>query len=377
MNAIYLDHNATAPVLPVCVARMVEVMTAPPGNPSSKHAAGQAAKQILEQARAELAALLGAEPVEIVFTSGGTESNHQAILGTLALQPMKRHVITSSVEHPSTLALLDHLARRGLRVTTLPVDGEGRVDPQALAAALRPDTALVSVLWANNETGIIQPLEAIAPLVRAHGALLHTDAVQAVAKRPLDLGALPVDLLSLSGHKFGAPPGVGALYVRKGLKLPPLLHGHQERRRRAGTPNLPGIAALGAACAQVAPSLAMTAASVAALRDRLEAGLRAAVPGVIVNGAGAPRLPNTASVRFVGVEAEFVLDRLERCGIFAAAGSACTSEGSAPSHVLIAMGLADHEALATVRFSLGPENTAAEIDRVVETLGALLGQRAA
>ncbi|MBI5618336.1 MAG: cysteine desulfurase [Gammaproteobacteria bacterium] len=377
MSTIYFDHNATSPVLPVCVARMVEVMTAPPGNPSAKHAAGQAAKRVQEQARGELAAFLGAEPAELVFTSGGTEANHQAILGALALQPMKRHVIASAVEHPSTLALVEHLARQGLRVTRLDVDADGLVAPETLANALNPDTALVSVLWANNETGAIQPLDELAPLVRAHGALFHTDAVQAVGRLPVDVRALPVDLLALSGHKFGAPPGIGALYVRKGLKLPPLLHGHQERRRRAGTPNLPGIAALGAACAWLEPGVATLAGNALALRERLERGLVANVPGAIVNAAGAPRLPNTSSVRFRGVDAEFVLDRLERAGIYASAGSACTSDGTAPSHVLLAMGLDEEQALGTVRFSLGPDNTAEEVDRVVDTLAALLAQRAA
>lgn len=365
---IYLDNNATTAVAPECVEAMLACFRHGPGNPSSKHAQGEHARQIVTQARANVARLLDASPPEIVFTSSGTESNHLAILGALALAPHKRHVVAGAVEHPSTLMLLRHLETQGVRVTLLPVDGDGRLDERALEAATTPDTALVTLMWANNETGVLFPVESCARLAHERGALFHTDAVQAVGKAPIDLKRVPVDLLSLSGHKLHAPPGVGALFARKGLKLPALIFGHQERGRRGGSENLPGIAALGAACALAADETASGPARLQSLRERLEAGVLARLPFARINGGGASRLANTSNVRFGDLDAEIILARLDRRGICASAGAACAAGGSEPSHVLTAMGLDRKAALASVRFSLGRNNTAEEIDHLLAVL---------
>ena len=324
--------------------------------------------------RGRVAALLGASPAEIVFTSGGTEATHQAILGALALAPDRRHVVTSAVEHPSTLRLLWHLRDQGLRITCLPVDAAGRLDLAALAAAVGPDTALVSLMWANNETGVVFPVAQAAAIAHARGALLHTDAVQAVGKLPIDVGAVPVDLLSLSGHKLYGPQGTGALFVRKGLRLPPLFYGQQERGRRGGTENLPGCVGLGVACALAADALTAETARLAALRARLERGIAERIPAAHINGAGAMRLCNTLSVTFVEAEAEVILSGLDRVGIQASAGAACSARGQQPSHVLTAMGLDAPAALASVRFSLGRANTAADIDHLLDLLPDLVAQ---
>ncbi|CAL1239781.1 cysteine desulfurase family protein [Candidatus Methylocalor cossyra] len=366
---IYLDNNATTPVAPECMEAMARCLRESWGNPSSKHRAGEAAKSETLAARAKVAALLGASPAEIVFTSGGTEANHQAILGALAALPERRHVVTSQVEHPSTLALLRHLESQGVRVTYLPVDGQGRLDLLDLERALTEDTALVSLLWANNETGVLFPIAEAARLAAARGALFHTDAVQAVGKIPIDVRQVPVDFLSFSGHKLHAPKGVGALFVRKGRKLAPLLFGHQERGRRGSTENVPGIAALGVAAELAGQALeGASKGQIGALRDRLERELMARIPGATVNGAGADRVPGTTSLCLGPMDAEPVLDQLDRAGICASAGAACTSAGTEPSHVLLAMGLAPEAALGTIRFSLSRYTTAAEIDRVVELL---------
>jgi cysteine desulfurase len=366
MSEIYLDNNATTRVAPECIEVILQCLWEDFGNPSSKHRLGEAAKSHVLAARARVAGLLGASPAEIVFTSGGTEANHLAILGALALLSDRRHLVTSRVEHPSTLALLRHLESRGVRVTYLGVDSEGRLDLDELARALTPDTALVSLMWANNETGVLFPIEEAAALAKARGVLFHSDAVQSVGKIALDLGKVPVDLLSFSGHKLHAPKGTGALFVRKGLKLPPFLFGHQERHRRGGTENVPGIAALGIA-AELAQDARM-AGRVAALRDRLERELLARLPAATVIGAGAPRVCNTTCLCLATVDAEMVLGRLDRAGICASAGAACTSAGSEPSHVLTAMGLERGAALATIRFSLSRYTTAREIDHLVKVL---------
>jgi cysteine desulfurase len=365
---IYLDNNAGTAVARECVVAMLECLREGPGNPSSKHQLGERAKQRLTEARAQVAALIGATPPEIVFTGGGTEANHAAILGALALDPARRHVVTSAVEHPSTLMLLRRLESEGARMTYLPVDSEGRLDEQELVRAITPDTALVSLMWANNETGVLFPIESAAALCRARGVLFHTDAVQAAGKIPIDLKNVPVDLLSLSGHKLHAPPGVGALYVRKGVKLPPLLLGHQERHRRGGTENLPGIAALGAACALAADGLRAEAEWVRGLRDHLETGVLARVPGTRINGAAALRLPNTSNIRFGVLDAEVILTRLDRLGVCAAAGAACAAGSTEPSHVLTAMGLDRRAALASIRFSLSRYTTREEIDWLLAVL---------
>ena len=277
MNAptrgMYLDHNATTAVSAECLEAMRSCLALGPINPSSKHSLGERARQLLTEAREKVAGAFGSAPAEVVFTSGGTESNHQAILGALALLPQRRHVITTEVEHPSTLMLLRHLQTQGVRVSYLPVDRAGRLIIEALEDVICDDTALVSVMWANNETGVVFPVRRAAELSRSHGALFHTDAVQAVGKLPVDLKDAPVDLLSLSGHKLYAPSGVGALLVRKGIKLPPLLFGHQERGRRGGTENVAAIAALGVACELATMDLHGEATRVQQLRDRLERGI--------------------------------------------------------------------------------------------------------
>lgn len=371
-QAVYLDNNATTAVAPECVAPLLECLCDSWGNPSSKHAVGEAAKSRVIAARASVATLLNATPAEIVFTAGGTESNHLAIHGALAARPGRPHIVTSAVEHPATLALLARLKTQGIQVTRLPVDADGGLDPAALDKAITPDTALVSLMWANNETGVLFPVAEAARIARSKGALFHTDAVQAAGKIPLDLAQVSVDLLSLSGHKFHAPKGVGALFVRKGLKLQPMLFGHQERNRRGGTENVPGVVGMGVACEFAAQALDAKAAAMAALRDRFEADVLARFPFASINGGRSERVVNTSSVRFGELEAEVILDKLDHAGICASSGAACTAGGSAPSHVLQAMGLTEAQARATIRFSLSRYTTAAEIDQVLDTLSAVI-----
>lgn len=365
---IYLDNNATTPLAPAVLAAMHDCLRDCWGNPSSKHHAGAAAKERLVKARSQIAALIGATPPEIVFTGSATEANHTAILGALAMSGGHRHVVASAVEHPSTLLLLRHLQTTGVRVTLVGVDAQGRIDLNELAAAIEPDTALVSLMWANNESGVIFPVAEAAQLAKSRGVLFHTDAVQAVGRIAIDVKQASVDLLSIAGHKLHAAKGVGALYVRKGLKFPPLLFGHQERARRGGTENVAGIVGIGVAAELAAQTVAQDAAAVAALRDRLELGLLRRLPQLRVNAAGAPRLPNTSSICFGAIDAEMILDRLDRAGICASSGSACTAGGNTPSHVLLAMGLSDQQALATVRFSLSRYNRTDEIDAVMDVL---------
>ena len=369
---IYLDNNATTALAPECVDAVLACLRDTYGNPSSKHAVGEQAKALLTQARVSVAQMLNATPAEIVFTASGTEANHLAILGALAARPGKQHVVVSAVEHASTLSLLAHLEAAGVRTTLLPVDREGQLDLAALEQAITPDTALVSLMWANNETGVLFPVAEAAQLAHARGVLFHTDAVQAAGKWPLDLAQVPVDLLSLAGHKFHAPKGVGVLYVRKGLKLQPMLFGHQERNRRGGTENVPAIAGLGKACELATHGMAAKSGAMAALRDRLESGLCLRIPGARINGGEALRIGNTSSVRFGELAAEAILDKLDRSGIYASSGAACTAGGSAPSHVLTAMGLSEAEALATVRFSLSRYTTETEIDDVIEALASIV-----
>ena len=325
----------------------------------------------MEQARASVARLLKAAPAEIVFTANGTEANHLAIQGALAARPDKRHVVVSAVEHPSTLSLLAKLQSDGIRVTKVPVNADGVPELAALEQAITPDTALVSLMWANNETGVLFPVAQAAQLAKAKGVLFHSDAVQAAGKVALDMADVPVDLLTLSGHKLHAPKGVGALFVRKGLKLQPMLFGHQERGRRGGTENVPAIVGMGAACELAADELEAKAAAMAALRDRLESGVLARIPSASVNSGKAPRGANTSSIRFGEIESEAILDKLDKAGICASSGAACTAGGNAPSHVLIAMGLSEAQALATIRFSLSRYTTAAEVDHVIDELAAI------
>lgn len=376
-GGIYLDNNATTRVAPECLDAVLACLRDEYGNPSSQHAAGERARHLVSEARAQLAGLLGAQPAEIVFTGGGTESNHLAILGALARDPQRQHVVTSAVEHPSTLQLLRHLESHGVRVTVLPVDARGRLNPRTIAAAIEPDTALITLLWANNETGVLFPVEQAARLAREKNVLLHLDAVQAVGKLAIDLRRLPVDLLSLSGHKLHAPKGVGALFVRKGVTLPPLLFGHQERGRRGGTENVPGIVGLGIAARLAAETLEADVGHMQALRQRLETGVRERLPFATVNGAAAARIANTSNIRFGDLTGEAIVERLGRAGVSVSLGAACTAGSTQPSHVLTAMGLEARAALASVRFSLSRYTTAAEIERVLELLPGIVHSQAA
>ena len=371
-STIYLDNNAATAMAPECVEPVFDCLCRHYGNPSSKHGAGAAAKERVGQARASVARMLNAAPAEIVFTSNGTEANHLAILGALAASPGKSHIVVSAVEHPSTLRLLSHFETEGVRVTYLPVGREGELDLAALESAITPDTALVSLMWANNETGVLFPVTEAACIAKAKGALFHSDAVQAAGKAAIDLAQVPTDLLSISGHKFHAPKGVGALFVRKGLKLPPMLFGHQERNRRGGTENVPGIVGMGVACDLAASELDAKAAAMAALRDRFEAAVLARFPFASINGGTMPRVANTSSVRFGQLEAEAIIDKLDRAGIHVSSGAACTAGGSAPSHVLTAMGQSEVQARATIRFSLSRYTGESEIDRTLDTLASIV-----
>lgn len=372
---VYLDNNATAPVAPECVDAMLACLRDGYGNPSSKHRLGGEAKQQVSEARAQVAAMLGATPPEIVFTSSGTESNHMAIMGALALNPGKRHIVTSAVEHPSSLLLLRHMEMQGVQVTYLAVDERGCLDLSDLEQAVAGDTALVTLMWANNETGVVFPIAQAASIAHQRGALFHTDAVQAAGKIPLDVVQAPVDLLSLSGHKFHAPKGVGALFVRKGIKLPPLFFGHQERGRRGGTENVPAIVGLGVASQLAVQGMADELTRVKALRDRLETAILAQLPFARVNGIGAERVPNTTNIVFGKLDSEILLNRLDKAGIFASSGAACTAGGSEASHVLTAMGLERETALASIRFSLSRYTAGSMIDRVLEVLLAVVQEK--
>lgn len=369
---VYLDSNATTALAPECLAAMIACLRDSYGNPSSKHAAGAQAKEMVDQARRSVAKLLNVTPPEIVFTSSATEANHLAMHAALAVRPGKFHVVASAVEHPSNLSLLAHLESEGIRVTRVPVDSEGRLDLMDLERSITSETALVSVMWANNETGVLSPIEEIARIAKAKGALLHTDAVQAVGKLPVDLAHVPVDFLSLSGHKFHGPKGAGALFVRKGQRLQPMLFGHQERGRRGGTENVAAIVGLGVASEIAANELAAKTAAMSALRDRFESGLLRRAPFASINGGLATRVCNTSSVRFGELEGEAILDKLDKAAIYASSGAACTAGGSAPSHVLSAMGLSEAEARATIRFSFSRYTTETEIDHVLDVLGSVV-----
>jgi cysteine desulfurase len=372
---IYLDHNATTPLHPLSADRMAQAMREVWGNPSSVHHFGQQAKAALDEARGAVATLLGADPAEVVFTAGGTESDNLAIRGAAeALESAgRKHLITTAIEHEAVLNTMKALARRGWRVTTLPVDATGIVSPDRLREAITDDTALVSVMHANNEIGTIQPVAEIAAIAHEHGALVHTDAVQTAGKLPLNVRSLGVDLLSIAGHKFYGPKGAGALWVRRGVRLvSPLTGGRQERSRRAGTENVPALVGLGVAAEAAGRSLAAEGQRLAALRDRLEAGILSTIAGSARNGAEAPRVPNTSNISIDRIESESVLIGLDLAGIAVSSGSACSSGTLEPSHVLKAMGLPHLRTLGSIRFSLGASNTDADIDRVLEVLPPLV-----
>lgn len=368
-DRIYLDFNASTPMAPEAVEAMRPLLTEHFGNPSTQHWAGAPARAAVERARAQVAALLGCEPDEVIFTSGGSESNNHALKGVFfANRDRGDHFVTSAVEHPAILQPLRFLETLGARVTVLPVDRLGRVDPDDVRRALTPRTILVSVMHANNEVGTVQPITEISAIARAAGVLMHTDAAQSVGKIPTLVGELGVDLLSVAGHKLYAPKGVGALYVRRGTRIEPFVHGAgHERGRRAGTENVLLDAGLGAACQAASRWVGM--AAIRELRDRFEAKLKEAFgDGVSVNGAGANRLPNTANVNFVGQVGADVLARLH--GVAASTGSACHAGSVELSPVLAAMGVPAHEGMGAVRFSLGRTTTWRELEHVLSMLAA-------
>ena len=375
MSRVYLDHNATTPVAPEVADRMDRAVREVWGNASSVHHFGQQAKAAVDDARSQVAALLNADPSEVIFTAGGTESDNFAIRGAAeALEPTgRRHLIASTIEHEAVLNTLKALARRGWRVTLLPADHSGVINPEALRDVITDDTAIVSVMHANNEIGTIQPVAELAAIAKAHGALVHTDAVQTAGKVPIDVKALGVDLLSISGHKLYGPKGVGALWLRKTVRLMPFVTGgRQERNRRAGTENVPGIVGLGVAAERAHKKLTQEAQRIAPLRDRLERGILGGVAGAERNGVAQPRVPNTANISFARIEAESLLIGLDLEGIAVSSGSACSSGTLEPSHVLKAMGLPHARTLSSIRFSLGESNTEAEIDRVITVLPPLV-----
>ncbi|MGD8959881.1 MAG: aminotransferase class V-fold PLP-dependent enzyme [Desulfobacteraceae bacterium] len=368
---IYLDHNGTTPHAPEVIAAMRPFLENVFGNPSSSHWYGIRPKRAVEQARRQVAALLGCAPAEVVFTSGGTESNNHALRGVAAaLSGRGRHIVTSAVEHPAVLAVCRHLEARGVAVSVVPVDGQGLVNPADVAAAIRPDTILISLMHANNEVGTIQPLAEVAALARPRGILVHSDAAQSVGKIPVDVAALGVDLLSVAGHKLYAPKGVGALYIRRGVGLEKLLHGAgQENGRRAGTENVLEIVGLGQACELAARDPEANRARQQTLRDRLETLLFAGLDDVRRNGHPVERLPNTLSVSFKGLEANRILEEIG-LEVAASAGAACHAETVAVSHVLEAMALPLEWAKGTLRFSLGRMTSAAEIERAAAVVTA-------
>jgi cysteine desulfurase len=374
---IYFDHNATTPVDPAVVETLARTTAEEFGNASSVHHFGQRAKAVLDEARSAVADLIGAEPSELVFTSGGTESDNFALRGVAeALEPTgRRHLIASSIEHEAVLVTLRALARRGWRTTLLPVGTSGIVDPDALADALTDDTAIVSVMHANNEIGTIQPITELARIAHARGALFHTDAVQSIGKVPVDVRPLGVDLLSLSAHKFNGPKGIGALWIKRGARVTAILTGGKhERNRRAGTENVPAIAGLGVAARLARKKVTTDADRIGALRNRLEEGILAQVPGTAVNGAREPRVPNTTNISFEAVEAESLLIALDLEGVAVSTGSACSSGTLEPSHVLRAMGLPAPRTQNSIRLSLGASNTEAEVDFVVSKLPAIVNK---
>jgi cysteine desulfurase len=371
---IYLDHNATTPPAEEVVEAMARALRDRFGNPSSVHAEGAAARAAVERAREAAAALVAARPSEVVFTSGATEANHLALHG-VAQGARGRHLVTTTIEHPSVAEPVEALRAEGWRVTRVGVDRNGIVDPDAVAAALEADTALVSVIWANNETGALQPVEAIAERCREHGIPLHLDATQAVGKIPVSLERVPADLLSASAHKWNGPKGVGLLVVRRGRELVPTLRGGgQERGRRAGTPNVPGLVGLGVAAERAARAPADRAEGWCGLRERLWAGIESRVPRVRRTGDAARTLPNTLGVEFAGAAGDVLVEALDGEGVAVSSGAACASGALHPSRVLLAMGRSEAEARSALRFSLGEGNEAAQIDRVVALLPALVAR---
>jgi cysteine desulfurase len=377
MHRVYLDHNATTPVAPEVLDGMLPYFSGDFGNASSIHTFGQKARSAVETAREQVAALIGARPQEIVFTSGGTEADNHAIFGIAESATPPLHVITTAIEHEAVLNTCQSLEKRGVSVTYVPVDRDGRIDLTMLRETLRvhPETGLITVMHANNELGTVQPLEEIGGIAAESDVYFHTDAVQSAGKIPIDVAAFKLDLLSLSGHKLYAPKGIGALYVRGGTRLRQLLYGgHHQRGFRPGTENVAGIVGLGKAAQVARASLAEDAKRVAALRDTLERTLLQRVPDARANGAGSPRTPNTTNITFPGIEGEALVIALDLKGLACSTGAACSSGAVEPSHVLTAIGLPADEARASLRFSLGRHTTVADIDFALQVVPAAVAQ---
>jgi cysteine desulfurase len=373
VKTVYLDNNATTRVAPEVLDAMLPFFSELYGNPSSMHSFGGQVAHHLGQARGQVADILGAEPEEIVFTSCGTESDNAAIRSALTVSPDKKHIVTSRVEHPAIRSLCHHLRKQGYRVTEIPVDSEGRLDMDGYAKSLTSDTAVVSLMWANNETGVVFPVEKAARMAYERDILFHTDAVQVVGKTPINMKKNTINMLSFSGHKLHAQKGIGVLYIRRGTKFAPFfIGGHQERERRGGTENTPAIVGLGKACALAMANLKEENTRVRALRDKLETELLRRIPGSRVNGDTAQRLPNTTNISFEYVEGEGILLLMDQFGICASSGSACTSGSLQPSHVLRAMGVPFTMAHGSIRFSLSIYNTEEDIDFVIEKLPGII-----
>jgi cysteine desulfurase len=369
----YFDNNATTRVTPEVIDAMVPFLRDNWGNPSSAYQFGSRVSKDIEAARERVAALIHADPKEVVFTSCGTESNNSAIHSALTVHPEKRHVVTTAVEHSANIKYCQFLQKKGCEVTFLPVESDGSIDLHVLDQSIRPDTAVVSVMWANNETGVLFPIEEVAAICQSKGVLCHTDAVQAAGKIKIDVKSLGVDYLSLSAHKLHAPKGIGMLYVRRKSKYQAyLMGGHQERGRRGGTENVAGIVAFGKAAELAMAHLEEENTRVRGMRDRLEGTILAKIPNAIRNGGKEPRLPNTSNVAFDGIEAEAILMQLDQAGICASSGSACTTGSLEPSHVLTAMGVSPMRARGSVRFSLGIYNSDAEVDYALERLPGIV-----
>ena len=373
MKTVYMDNNATTRVAPEVLEAMQPFLSDSYGNPSSAYTFGGKVARDMREAREQVASILGASPEEIIFTSCGSESDNTAIMSALHTGKGKMHIVTSRVEHPAIKVLCNELAKQGYRITEIPVDREGRLDMEQYKGSLSPDTAIVSLMWANNETGVIFPVEEAALMAKDRGILFHTDAVQAVGKIPIDLKNSAIDMLSISGHKLHAPKGIGVLYVRKGTKFSPfLIGGHQEGGRRGGTENTASIVALGKACELAANRLEEENTRVKALRDRLESELLNGVPNSRVNGGAAERLPNTSNISFEYIEGEAILLLMDEFGICASSGSACTSGSLQPSHVLRAMGVPFTMAHGSVRFSLSVYNTEEEVEFVCDKVPPII-----
>ncbi|HUR46929.1 MAG TPA: cysteine desulfurase NifS, partial [Candidatus Saccharimonadales bacterium] len=371
----YFDNNATTRVAPEVIQAMTPFFEEFWGNPSSSYQFGKRVARHIQDARAKVAALINADPKEVIFTSCGTESNNSAIHSALITHPQKRHIVTTSVEHSANINFGDYLQRRGFEVTFLPVESDGSIDLHLLDQSIRPDTAIVSVMWANNETGVVFPIEEIAAICMSKGVLFHTDAVQTPGKLKIDVKATGVDYLSLSAHKLHAPKGIGMLYVKRGTKYQPyIIGGHQERGRRGGTENVPYIVGFGKAAELAMSNLTDENTRVRAMRDRLENTILKQIPNTLRNGAREPRLPNTTSIAFDFVEAEAILMMLDQLGICASSGSACTTGSLDPSHVLTAMGVSPMRARSCVRFSLGTYNTEEEVDFLLSHLPGIVSK---